>query len=339
MLSKKLLIIQAFSEMNISLLEVLLDDNSTYQKASKETFLEKMNVVFEQFKQSEDTSLLSYQGICNNKSCNNKGCSGFSFIGSNSNSHIDLVFDETKDDFKDIYNCSSFKTKNKSIAKKDSLNFDIGLDEQARYSPSPSKARTFQKCRDAYKEIVNAKTQVFKKDFLLSWLERNRELLNYIEDESNEFFIFVYNSIDSFRSLFYNIERRINYIEFEIPAHKAIEEYHRIDVTIESIILKWLVVNEELYHNVKDLTSSIDSDGRLKIFNPKLLVEQKFMYGNYKPMTLFETAYEEHYWSMLDKYQMHDDEIPDQISYCSDEYKKYNSLKYLSENVLKQNNN
>lgn len=329
MLAKKPLIIKAFSEMNISLLEVLLDDNNTYQKASKEMFLEKMNVVFEQFKQSGDTSLLPYTGICNSKSCRNKGCSGFSFIGNYSNSYVDLVFDEDKNDYEDIYNCSSFKTKKRSKPKKDRLNFDIGLDEQVRYSPSPSKAKAFQDCKTACNEFLESQNQILTKEFLLYWLERNRKLLEYLEDESNEFFIFVYSSIDNFRSLFYNIERRIKYIEFHLLASKAMEEYQKLDVSIESTLLKWLVMNEELYNNVTDLASSIDNDGRLKIYHPKLLVEQKFMEGNYKIMTLFETAYEEHYWSMLGKYQMLDNEVCEVMDTSSEDYKKYNSLKYL----------
>ena len=82
-----------------------------------------------------------------------------------------------------------------------------------------------------------------------------------------------------------------------------------MDVSDEKILLKWLVENEELYDNVAKLTSSIDNDGRLKLNHPKLQIEQRFMDGNYKIMTLFETAYEEHYWSMLGKYQMLDNEV------------------------------
>lgn len=151
----------------------------------------------------------------------------------------------------------------------------------------------------------------------------------FIEDESNEFLLFVYSSIDNFRNLFYSIERRIKYIDFEIPAVNALEEYKKLDVSTESIILKWLVENEQLYNNVANITSNIDDDGKLKLNNAKLLVEQKFINGNYKIMTLFEVAFEEHYWSMLFKYQLLDSEVCEVIDTSSEEYKKYNSLKYL----------
>lgn len=329
--SKKTLIIQAFSEMNISLLEVLLNDNRTYQNATKETFLEKMNVVFEQFKQSEDTALLPYDGKCNSDSCKNMGCTGFTFIGNNSNSFIDLVFDETENDFKDIYCCCNMKTRDPDVKKNKGFSFEMGLDEKATYFTTPSKAKAIQDCKTAYNEIVKSKAQVLTKEFLENWLKRNRNLYDSTEDESNEFFVFVYNSIDSFRSLFYNVERRIKYIDFVIPAFNAIEEYKKIDASIESILLKWLVVNEELYNAVKELTSSIDSEGKLKINHSKLLIEQKFIEGNYKIMTQFETAYQEHYWSMITKYQVLDEEVPEKMTSDSEEFKKYFSLKYQLE--------
>ena len=153
-------------------------------------------------------------------------------------------------------------------------------------------------------------------------------LFDSIEDEFNEFFVFIYNSLDSFRSLFYNVERRIKYIDFEILAFNAIEEYQKIDASNESILLKWLVVNEELYNAVRELTSSIDSEGKLKINHSKLLIEQKFIEGNYKIMTQFEAVYKEHYWSMITKYQVHDDEVPEKMTSDSEEFKKYFSLKY-----------
>jgi tetratricopeptide (TPR) repeat protein len=326
--SKKPLIIKAFSEMNISLLEVLLNDQRTYQNATKETFLEKMNVVFEQFKQLEDTTLLPYVGKCNSDSCNNKGCTGFTFIGNHSNSFVDLVFDETENDFKDIYCCCNMKAKDAEVKKNNKFSFEMGLDEKATYLPSPSEAKAIQDCKNAYDEIVKSKTQVQTKEFLINWLGRNRKLYDYIEDDGNELVTFVYSSIDNFRNLFSNIESSIKYINHKIPAFNALEEYQKLDISIEPIILKWLVVNEELYNGVNKSSFKIDSDGRLKINYPELLFEQKFLEGNYTIMTQFKVTYQKHYWSMITKYQVLDDEVPAEMSTDSEEYKKYYSLKY-----------
>jgi hypothetical protein len=328
MQSKKSLIIKAFSEMNISLLEVLLDDNNTYQNATKETFLEKLNVVFEQFKQSGDTTLLLFAGKCNGKSCDSYKHKGYSFVGNHSHSFIDFIFDETEIDFKDIYHCCDMKAKEVDIKKKSKFYIEVRLDEKAKYSPSPSKAKVFQKCKDAYNEIVKSKHQIITNEILISWLERNRSLYNHIEDNSNGFLILVYRSVDNFRNLYISIESRIKYIESQLPAYKALEEYKNLDVSLEPIILKWLVVHEELYNNASDLLYSIDNDGKLKINHPQLLVEQKYMEGNYKIMTEFVKQYKEHYWEMLYKYQVHDDETSKMMYADSEEYKKHYSIKH-----------
>jgi hypothetical protein len=90
-------------------------------------------------------------------------------------------------------------------------------------------------------------------------------------------------------------------------------------------------VNEELYNYVKELSSNIDSDGKLKMYYTKLLAEQKFIEGNYKIMIQFETVYQEHYRPMLFKYQVLDDEVPEEMSTDSEEYKNYFSLKHQLE--------
>jgi hypothetical protein len=219
------------------------------------------------------------------------------------------------------------KTDDADVKKDNKFSFEMGLDDKATYFTSPSKEKAFQDCNNAYNEVTKSKVQVITKEFLVNWLERNRKLYDYIEG-SNELVWFVYNSIDKFRGLFSKVESRIKYIEFEIPAFNALEEYQKLDVSIEPITLTWLVVNEELYNAVRDLSSSIDCDGKLKIYYPKLLAEQKYIEGNYKVMTQFETAYEEHYWSMITKYQVLDDEVPEEMTSDSEEYKKYYSLKY-----------
>jgi hypothetical protein len=324
MLSKKELIIKGFSAMNISLLEVLLENDKTYQNATKETFLEKLNEAFESFRLSKDTALLPYVGKC--IGCSNKGCTGFSFVGNHSKKSINLIFDETTDNYKDIYNCSIFKIEDESIATKHSINLDFKLDEKANFSPLPSKALVFQNCKKAYNEIVKSNAKIITKQYLLNWLERNRKLYQLINEDSNEYPLSVYRSIDNFKNLCQNIEGKTRYTEFAMETVKAINEYQKLDVTIEVALLKWLILHEELYNEVEVFSTSIISDGKIILNYPIILSEQKFMDGNYTSMSQFETIFEPHYRLMLNKYQ-----IPAEMYTSSKDYEKFNSLKYQLE--------
>ena len=104
-MTKKEAIIQYFSSMDLGMLELLLDENRTYQDASKEIFLEKVGSAFEEFKSNGDTYLTPAKGKCDSTSCNNNGCSGFAFIGNNSNKSLPLIFEENESDYVDIYFC------------------------------------------------------------------------------------------------------------------------------------------------------------------------------------------------------------------------------------------
>ncbi len=93
--SKKETILKSFSNMDIAMLEIILDDSRTYQDATKETFLQKLHEVFIKFKSNNDESLIPYSGKCVSGECN-KGCKGYSFVGNNSSNHTDFIFEETE---------------------------------------------------------------------------------------------------------------------------------------------------------------------------------------------------------------------------------------------------
>ncbi len=118
MTQKKELIIKAFSEMNISLLEMTLDDDKRYHLGlDKKSFIEKISDVFDRFKKAKDTVLIPYEGKCNGGNCYAKGkkCIGFSFVGNFSNNGINLLFEDGEDDYYNIQRCHSFNIENKSI--------------------------------------------------------------------------------------------------------------------------------------------------------------------------------------------------------------------------------
>jgi hypothetical protein len=117
MTSKKELIIKAFSEMNISLLEVTLDENKYYHNGlDKKSFIDKISDVFDKFKKAKDTMLIPYTGKCMGGNCYTKGnCTGFSFVGNFSNNGINLNFEAGVEDYFNIQRCHNFKIDNKIV--------------------------------------------------------------------------------------------------------------------------------------------------------------------------------------------------------------------------------
>ncbi|MBN2894048.1 MAG: hypothetical protein JXL97_19415, partial [Bacteroidales bacterium] len=86
-------ILHSFTQMKIHQLRYLLKDEYTYQETTKEIFLNEVESIFEAYRNSGDTELLLYPGVCNSKTCGNCGKMGYRFVGNFSKNHMDLIFE------------------------------------------------------------------------------------------------------------------------------------------------------------------------------------------------------------------------------------------------------
>lgn len=93
--------------MDIEMLYLILDDKITYQDFPRNEFLLKLERVIADFKKNGDIFLQAIEGRCGQCS---KDKSGFLFVGNNSKMYINLLFDLSNGQIKDLYECSSFKT-------------------------------------------------------------------------------------------------------------------------------------------------------------------------------------------------------------------------------------
>ena len=108
-MTKKQLILKAFEDLDAHMLDVLLNDGQSYQDVHKETFVAELKTYFSDLRNDRDykTDFKAVQGMCTR--CN-KGKKGYAFVNSDGESFMSMLFEETEDDFSDIYKCSHFKT-------------------------------------------------------------------------------------------------------------------------------------------------------------------------------------------------------------------------------------
>ena len=99
-------LVNYIERMDIEKINEILD-NQKYSHKTKPEFIKLLKGVFDVFKEAGNTRLQAEQGVC--KGCN-FGCKGYSFIGVNDNSHLDLAFEFEKDRIKDMCDCSNFAT-------------------------------------------------------------------------------------------------------------------------------------------------------------------------------------------------------------------------------------
>lgn len=323
-ISKKELIKEGFETMNLSMLDVLLDEHKTYQEASKEVFLKKIEEIFSKLKSNGDTRLNSYKGFCNSDECSNKGCKGYSFVGNKSKSHIYLIFDETADDVNDIYDCVGFETIDKSIEKKNLLSIVVKRDEEANFKPSVNYLIKSQKCNFACDELYRYENKIINKDIYLPWLGHHNSLyktfsLPPIMDAQYGRFYWLYSRMDDLK----------DYLQSDDSAKKAVTEFQSIKNGNETQLLAWLIKYEKTGH---DLTLFMYDD--IDFENPEaksyFMVEKlKISTTDFKHIAKFKHLFDEHYWAMLEKYSTFSEEEKNQYINQNSEMAEYvSSLSY-----------
>jgi hypothetical protein len=167
-------IIKAITEMNSAALEILLDDTKTYQDATKEVFLEKLEELFLAHKNSGDDYLISYPGKCGAEYslCDNCGKTGYRFVGNHSNNYFDFIFELVGQNIRDIYDCSRFETPETIENLESKANLDFDEDEKASFVKTPvylSKVRT---AREAFSEIITSPPQLLDFEQLSYWVDK-----------------------------------------------------------------------------------------------------------------------------------------------------------------------
>lgn len=103
-------ILNFITTMDIDRLRYYLKDEYTYEDTTKEIFLNKIESIFDSYRNSGDTELLLFKGACAGKTCENCGMKSYRFVGNHSKNFMDLLFEIDGDDIKDIFECVQFKT-------------------------------------------------------------------------------------------------------------------------------------------------------------------------------------------------------------------------------------
>ena len=101
------------SRMDIYALDKILDYRE-YSDVDKPFFLEKLNIVFDTFKERGNIRLVSTNGVC--KGCQH-GHIGVAFIGDNDDTYLELMILSENNKVTDIFECNNFKfdTYNKEL--------------------------------------------------------------------------------------------------------------------------------------------------------------------------------------------------------------------------------
>lgn len=236
-MNKKHLIIKAFEELDAEMLDVLLNDEMSYQDVPKQTFVDALKKYFSEIKKYEDTKIdfKAYKGQCD--LCQ-KGKTGYSFVNSEGQCYMSLVFEEDENDFKDIYNCSCFVNDNIEI-ENTWLGITFYEEDTTNFTHTNETFLEEKECILGVKEIENEiiNNGILESEFYLVWHKK-------------------YSHFDSIKRLFdkkrykYTLEisrylSSVNYVVSQYnentSAKKFFDEFTSFQLINEDIIKDWLI--------------------------------------------------------------------------------------------------
>ncbi|POS00716.1 hypothetical protein Q361_1273 [Flavobacterium croceum DSM 17960] len=243
------LTIESFRNMSLSMLEVLLDDDKTYQGVTKTIFLEKIESVFTFIKSKGNTKLNSFKGNCSTNcfTCNQnkKRNSGYLFVGNNSDFYIPLIFEEKNNEIIDIYICNSFNAK-KVIEHYYYVNFNVFDDEKFNFKSTIEYLTINQKCTDAINEITSKKNEILSIDFLIYFTEKHNELFKSFNCSPAN-----YKNYNEFWKIYGYFKNVINSLKYESLAKIACNEFYEIEKSNVEKLKKWdSNYRPKLYSNI-----------------------------------------------------------------------------------------
>lgn len=229
----------AFAEMNIAALEILLDDTKTYQDATKEVFLEKLEELYLAHKKIGDDYFIAYQGKCGAEisHCDNCGKTGYRFVGNHSHNYFDFIFELVDENISDIYDCSRFATTEtiENLECKASLEFDE--DELTYFVKTPEYLYKVNAAEKAFAEICTNPPQLLDFEQLCYWVDKYAVLSERIGEYD---FFEPTMKWTPFTHLYYNLKRRKDYFNTNLKLIQLANVQYKTFQT-EQHYIDWIV--------------------------------------------------------------------------------------------------
>ena len=240
-LSKKQLIVKAFRELDADMLDVLLNEGQSYQDVPKDVFVKALHKHFEEVKEDLGSvlELKAYPGACN--SCN-KGKKGYSFVNSEGQCYMSMVFEEEGDDFKDIYHCGSFCAPEVEIEHEWS-GISFYDDEKSDFVFTPEILKDEQECGQAMAELrQEVESQgILEAGFYNDWYSKYRHLDSIPRIFNGRNFSF---SKEVGRNLF-TVKCVRSDFKLNRKARQRLDDFMKIPVVTKDAVLDWLLRCDE----------------------------------------------------------------------------------------------
>lgn len=286
-------IIKAIKEMDISLLEVVLEDDRSYMDVSKETFIARLSKEFDHLRKDGLKGFSkTVEGTCGN--CN-KGCGGISFV-TQDYQYMDVLFEGTEENVTDIYTCTEFIT-NEKVEKKHEIFFSFKEEEKVDYVDLPDIAAHRAKVKRVSEDFKQFRNNITDIKTIAHWymghkkVEEDLPFLGWID----------YRFIGDFIEWFCDFRCLADMVNNKKEFQSRLEELRVAESKKEREVIKWLLKYDNDDYSGYSLNFT-RIDANTNFLEWKLDKSVLIDYSGFETSMEYYDRFDDLMQSMMDKY-------------------------------------
>lgn len=280
--SRKSYLLQAIRDMNVSMLEVLVQEQAAVTESKKDTLVARFTKVFEEFKNGGDSALDVLTGFCQSSSCGNAGKTGYLLTGSKSRKYVGFIFEDTRNGFTGVSHCGCFHANEHTLDGFSEIEWEFRMEDTTGFEPPVGMLLLSNRCAQATENFFNSAHEGIA-DYAIcqNWLRQNKSLFEsfrlppIFEEEQNRF-----------HSYYSRMQELMEYADGETMAKEALASLPN-DADADAWAV-WLREYEALGKSL--LLFGWTSDEYLEFGSVTLSLPQL------KTVEQFKDVFDEHYW-------------------------------------------
>ena len=287
-MTKKEAIVKYISEMNIDMLSLVLENDTSIMNSHKDDFLNKLEEIFIELRENKITNFSKIIPGISEEDSETKGIEGYKFITSDKRD-LTLLFEESNGEIIELYNCSKFRTY-QHCEETEGIFIIICKDERMDYIPTfeditlNTKINTFYNQFDKYKNTVT-KVEDFQKWF--SSVKKVYDEINLIKYLDYKFIqVFSYFVVENLFILLIMENGEIT--------KKALKQYDQLDNLNEIDLFEWLLKYKSIKSIYCDDLVRVDNSEKKYLLKHKIDKSIILDCSNYRSSLKFEEIYNKH---------------------------------------------
>ena len=262
-MTKKDALVKYISEMNMDMLSLVLENDTSIMNITKDLFLEKLEEIFITLKEADIKEFSKIKKRVSEEDSGTYSLEGCQFITADKRS-LTFLFELENNEIIDIYNGSQFKLY-QDKEETTPIIFCVWNDEELSYKPTDEYISFITRIDPFYSQFEALKGSIIPLDVFGDWYKLVKELYDCIPLRKYLEYKFYYD----FSNFVVDNLFVLTIIEDAERTKKAVSDYKKIDTSNELDMLEWQLKYKDIRYVFNDDSKKLNN------FKERYLIKHK----------------------------------------------------------------